>query len=415
MEKLLTRYKIHYGWVVVMAGFIIMTAGWGIVFNTSSLFIKPVSAEFGFSRSQVNFTMTLRALFMMIVSLLSGRIFAKVNIKRLMQVAAFVLVITYYLFSKTNSLLMLYSLTALAGICVSLISTLPLSLIISNWFMKHRNLAIGIAFTGSGIGGMVFSALTGGWIVAYGWRVAYQLLALAMLILIVPCTFFLVQLHPKSMGLLPYGANEVQLSQMPAEKSGMMMREAMKTPRFWLLNLCAILVMFGLNPLMTTTAPHLTDIGYSIQYSANVVALTMGSLAVGKLVLGKIFDSWGLKKALISTCLALIIGLTGLLFAKYPLALSAVILGIGLGAAYGTIANTSITIELYGMKDYSSIYGFLTAVGSFGSAVAPILSGYFYDLYGSYRLSFLVGLATSVLAIVIYLVILRDKRKTTTA
>lgn len=415
MEKLLTRYKIHYGWVVVMAGFIIMTAGWGIVFNTSSLFIKPVSAEFGFSRSQVNFTMTLRALFMMIVSLLSGRIFAKVNIKRLMQVAAFVLVITYYLFSKTNSLLMLYSLTALAGICVSLISTLPLSLIISNWFMKHRNLAIGIAFTGSGIGGMVFGALTGGWIVAYGWRVAYQLLALAMLVMIVPCTFFLVQLHPKSMGLLPYGANEVQLSQIPVEKSGIMMREAMKTPQFWLLNLCAILVMFGLNPLMTTTAPHLTDIGYSIQYSANVVALTMGSLAVGKLVLGKMFDSWGLKKALISTCLALIIGLTGLLFAKYPLALSAVILGIGLGAAYGTIANTSITIELYGMKDYSSIYGFLTAVGSFGSAVAPMLSGYFYDLYGSYRLSFLVGLAASALAIVIYLVILRDKRKTTTA
>jgi len=215
--------------------------------------------------------------------------------------------------------------------------------------------------------------------------------------------------------LLPYGANEVQLSQILVEKPSMMMREAMKTPRFWLLNLCAILVMFGLNPLMTTTAPHLTDIGYSIQYSANVVALTMGSLAVGKLVLGKMFDSWGLKKTLISACLALIIGLTGLLFAKYPPALIAVILGAGLGAAYGTIANTSITIELYGMKDYSSIYGFLTAVGFFGGAVEPMLSGYLYDLYGNYQRSFLIGLAASALAIVVYLVILRDKRKTTMA
>ncbi|HZW48880.1 MAG TPA: MFS transporter [Bacillota bacterium] len=415
MEKLLTRYKIHYGWVIVMAGFIIMTAGWGIVFNTASLFIKPLSAEFGFSRSQVNFTMTLRSIFMMVVSLLSGRIFAKVNVKRLMQGSALILVITYYLFSKTNSLLMLYTLTAMGGICISLISTLPLSLIISNWFVKHRNLAIGIAFTGSGIGGMLFSSLTGGWIVTYGWRIAYQFQALAMLLMIVPTTLFLVQLHPESMGLLPYGANEVQLSQIQVEKTGMMMRKAMKTPRFWLLNLCGILLMLGLNPLMTTTAPHLTDIGYSIRYSANVVALTMGSLAVGKLVLGKMFDSWGLKKALTSACVALIIGLIGLIFAKYPPALIAVILGAGLGAAYGTIANTSITIDLYGMKDYSSIYGFLTAVGSFGGAVAPMLSGYIFDRYGSYQLSFLIGLVASVLAILIYQVILRDKRKTTTA
>lgn len=402
--------EMHYGWVIVGAVFLIMAAAWGIVYNCSSLFIDPISDELGFSRSQINATMTIRAACQMGVSLFAGKIFKRFDIKGVMKVASIVLVVSFFTFSFAVSLWSFYLITFISSISITLIAIIPLSIIISNWFDEKKGTALGIAFMGSGVGGMVFSSLTGIWIEAYGWRVAYQILALSMGVIIIPSIFFIIKLYPREKGLQPVGVSKESAESFAAKENfGVTLAEAMKSVKFWALNLSSILLFIMINGLMMNVAPHLRNIGYSITYSANVVALIMATLAVGKVALGKLFDSIGIKWTTMIACLSSLLAIVGLIFAEYTWALLVVIIFAGLGSAYATIANSVLTVELFGKKDYNAILGFLSAIAAIGSVVGPIITGVLYDASGNYYSSYQVLIVFGLIATLLYWIIFTKK------
>lgn len=409
MNKL-TKGKIFYGWFIVAAGFIIMATGWGTVYNCASLFIKPISDELNFTRSQYGVTMTLRAACQMIISLFSGKIFANYNVKKLMMVSTIALIVSYFSFSLASTLAMFYILTIISSIAISLVCILPLSLIISNWFHEKRGFAIGIAFMGSGIGGMILNSLTGVWIVNYGWRIAFQFLALIMLLTITPCTFFILKLHPRDVGLSPYGKSaNTNLIKEEEGKVTLPISNAFKTINFWTICLCSIIVNMSINTLVQTPSPHLNDIGYSITFSANILALSFGSLAIGKIVLGKLFDSFNVRIAATISFFCTLIGVTSLIFANYYIALGLFIISSGIGSAYNTLSSPIITQKLFKEYDYSSINGVLSAVASLGSVIGPIFTGYLYDVNQSYIPGFIIMAILTVLVIFIFNIFLTRK------
>ena len=409
MKRIRLR-EIHYGWVIVGAVFLIMAAAWGIVYNCASLFIDPISDELGFSRSQINATMTIRATCQMGVSLFAGKIFRRFEIKNVMKLSSIVLVVSYFMFSFAVSLWSFYLITLISSIAITLIAIVPLSIIISNWFEAKKGTALGIAFMGSGVGGMVFSSLSGIWIDAYGWRSAYQILAISMGVIIIPCIFFIIKIFPREKGLQPVGISQDSAESFASKENfGVTLAEAMKSVKFWVLNLSSILVFIMINGLMMNVAPHLRNIGYSITYSANVVALIMATLAIGKVVLGKLFDSVGIKWTTLIACLSSLFAIVGLIYAEYSWALLIVIIFAGLGSAYATIANSVLTLELFGKKDYNAILGFLSAIAAIGSIIGPVITGVLYDASGSYYSSYQVLIIFGLLATLFYWIIFTEK------
>lgn len=399
---LISKIKgIHYGWIIVFSGFIIMAAALGIVYNCASLFIKPISQELGFTRAQANALFTIRAITQVIAFLFGAKLFKKIKIRRLMQLVTVVLAASYFSYSLIEGLASFYIITFIVSMSVALISILPLSIIISNWFYGKRGLAVGVAFMGSGVGGMLFSSLTGHWIATQGWRTTFQILAVIMFLMIAPITFFIIKTHPRDKGLEPFGSNSnaKDKDSNNVRKEGLVLKDAIKTFRFWVLAISSVLIMLGINTVMATTGPHLSDAGYSITFSANIIALSMGSLAVGKVILGKLFDNLGSRWAVTSSALAALLAITGLLFADFNIALVAIIVGTGLGAAYGSIATTMVTVDMYGRKDYGSIFGFLSALGSSGAIIGPVAFGYLYDVTGSYDSSFMIAIVLLIIAI----------------
>lgn len=399
---LISKIKgIHYGWIIVFSGFIIMAAALGIVYNCASLFIKPISQELGFTRAQANALFTIRAITQVIAFLFGAKLFKKIKIRRLMQLVTITLAASYFSYSLIEGLASFYIITFIVSMSVALISILPLSIIISNWFHGKRGMAVGVAFMGSGVGGMLFSSLTGHWIATQGWRTTFQILAVIMFLMIAPITFFIIKTHPKDKGLEPFGSNSYAKDKdsKDVKKEGLVLKDAIKTFRFWVLAISSVLIMLGINTVMATTGPHLSDAGYSITFSANIIALSMGSLAVGKVILGKLFDNLGSRWAVTSSALAALLAITGLLFADFNIALVAIIVGTGLGAAYGSIATTMVTVDMYGRKDYGSIFGFLSALGSSGAIIGPVAFGYLYDVTGSYDSSFMIAIILLIIAI----------------
>ncbi|MBG0763481.1 MAG: MFS transporter [Tissierellales bacterium] len=399
------KTKIFYGWFIVASAFLIMTLGWGIVYNTSSLFIEPISETLNISRKAMNFTFTLRAIFMLVISLLSALLFKRFKMINIMRVCSVVLGISFFLHSYINSVFVLYLLNSISSICVILISVLPLSAILNNWFQVKRGLVVGISFMGSGIGGLVFNPIVGFIIVNYGWRSAYQFLSIIISLIVIPITFFVLKTKPKDVGEYPLGSSEEiekEEKNSSNEKQGITFSKAIKTVRFWSISIASVILSIVGISLMLNISPHLTNIGYSVTSAANIVALTMGALAVGKIILGHLFDRLGVRTATSIAVVFLIIGTVGMLYATNTIAIFAIILGTGLGTAFYTIANPVITTKVYGSKDYSSIYGFLTAVIGLGGIISPMIVGFLYDNSGSYYSSYKLMLILGIIVLVIY-------------
>ena len=87
---------------------------------------------------------------------------------------------------------MFYLLVATASMSASLLTWVPLSVILNNWFWKKRAFAIGFSFMGSGIGGMKFSFIGARLIETIGWRSTFLVMAAILLLTVVPIVFFVV-------------------------------------------------------------------------------------------------------------------------------------------------------------------------------------------------------------------------------
>src|SRR6056297_3710432 len=187
------KNKIFYGWVIVASSFLIMALGWGIVFNTSSLFIEPISEALEISRKNYEFYLYLRSLTQLLISLASAIIFKRFKMINVMKICSILLVVSFFLHSYISPTIMLYVLNTTSTVAIILISVLPLSAILNNWFNTKRGLVVGISFMGSGIGGLVFNPIVGFIIVKYSWQSAYQFLAVTMAIFIIPIVFFVLK------------------------------------------------------------------------------------------------------------------------------------------------------------------------------------------------------------------------------
>ena len=394
---------IFYGWWVVLAGFVIMGACVGIVSNCASQFIKPIAADLGYSRASVSMINTIFSGCYMAMSFMAGRILSRPDLHRLMKISLFVTCISYYCYSFCSSLASFYINTLIVGLAAPLLGVLAFSVVIPNWFIEQRGKAIGLSFMGSGVGGMIFNYLAGQWILEFGWRVAYQRLAIWLFVIMAPFVFFVLRVKPSDMGLEPLGGHHVPGgTDMEEEQSGIPFKTAIRSGSFWTLVLAITAFNICSYCNMQTISPHLSDIGYSATFAATMVSLAMGSLAIGKLSLGILFDKIGSKKATLLSALSYTVGVSALLFGRYKAALPFIFLGTCFGTAFGSVAIPIITEGVFGRKEYAAIYGFLSGTTSLLSVCNPTIANAVFDRAGSYEPCYIVGIVLSLVAAAIF-------------
>lgn len=384
-----TRTGIYYGWIIVLAGLLITASGVGIAANCFSLFIRPVSEDLGFSRQAMSANQTIMAMVSMVIVLFTGAIYKRFKLMRLMKLGVILLVLSYFAFSFARHIAVFYLISALVAIGQAFTTWIPLSIIIGNWFHERRGMAIGLSFMGSGLGGMLFNVLAGQWLELFGWRTTFQILAGILAAIMIPCIFLLLRAHPYDMGLEPYGSKAVGESGRKEMLHGPYLHEIVRTPRFIVLCIAMAVLGVPLNTGQTTLVPHLADIGHSAATAANVLALLMGVLAISKACLGLVFDKLGVRVGSFLSFSAIVVGLVGLSLAEYPPMIAVAVLGIGFGCAFGSVALPVISYMAYGNRSFGAVNGILTAVCSFGNALAPSLCGRMYDVTGSYQIAYI--------------------------
>lgn len=401
--------KFHYAWIIALVGFIIYWFVICIVSNCVGMFVKPVSEALGISRSQFSLTTTFVSVASMLMSLVVSRLYKKFTIKRVMLASSIVLPVAYGCYSIAPNIYVFYVIAFITGFCMCALASVGVSTLISNWFNEKRGLAIAIAATGSGIGGIFMNPFIGSLITNLGFRQTYFVLAAIMAVTLIPCTLFLVRGSPADMGLEPYGGTAK--GSVDLQHSGMTAAEARKSPMFWMWMPVCIIISATCNCVMQHTVAYATDLGYEYSFAAGIASLITGSLAVGKLVMGAVFDKIGSRRAATVSLSIFCVALALYQFADHVAVLYIAASIIGFGLSFATVAYSVVTQDLFGKRDFAGIYSTLTIFSGLGSALgSPLIAGV-YDVMGSYRLAWAVLSALMVVNIILVNAMFAYKKK----
>lgn len=382
--KFCKKHNIFYGWVIVLCGIAVVAVSYGTVLNCFSLYVKPVTEQFGYTRQSFSASFTIINILVMIVSLFAGSLFSKYGLHKFMKIAAILLPASYFSYSFCESLLSFYICSAIAGISMALISILPFTIIISNWFQEKRGFALGLCFMGTGLGGMLFNAIGGRIIATFGWECYAQVMGICIFLITIPSVFFFLKIDPKEIGETPLGFDSSKGEEANA-LYGYTAGKAFTQWSMWALILIAMVFGGATYTLSSTVVPHISDLGFDAVYAANFSAICLGGVAVGKVLVGSMFDKFGMRKSLIVSIIAICVGLVGLYFGNNKVAHVLIFIGSVIGIPASTVSYPGLIRDSFGTKAYAQLNGIISSASFFGVSIAPLYVNAVYDNQKSYN------------------------------
>src|SRR5262245_40770095 len=265
-----------------------------------------------------------------------------------------------------------YLFNALGYVCGG---PLPNQVLLSRWFDKSRGKAMGFAYIGIGVGGMVVPQLARWLNAQFGWHRALMTLGLLMIVIALPMVWF-VKEQPEG-----YAARKAE----PPMPIG----DILKTPAFYLLaigSMCSIGAVGGTNQHLKLFMG--VDLKYSQEMAANVISLVLASSIAGRLLMGWLADRLPKKYVmlLIYTMVSAAIPLLYFVSAPGVIYVFAVAFGIAFGGDYMIIPL--MAADLFGLKVMGRVMGIILTADGLAEALAPMLVGRLYDLSGNYAHGF---------------------------
>lgn len=406
------RQSTHMHWIIVGAVMVTLVAMWGATYNSYSLFVTPVQESLRVSRSDIVLGVTVKGIGSILGSYLCSFLLNKMSVMKLLRLSAFLLVGNIISLSLVQNLLQYYAALFVQAVLTITGGFIPLSVIIHNWFEKRSSLAIGLAFTGTGLGGVIFNWLGGIWIPSMGWRRAMFLFGIINLFVFLITLFLIIRATPYEMGLRPYGASDSpEASEVAAEPQGIEVREALRSARFWIFISAIFLMGIATNSLFNNISPHLIDSGYSLPQAAKITSVLMVFLMIGKALIGYLFDLLGIRRGALLCTLLVSLGIFSAIMVNNRIFVLTLIVGAGIGLSFNSIALPVFSLHLFGQKNYSRFSSLLQIAHGFATILNPIVVSVIYRSSRSYIPAFWIFFTLSCLVAVTWLFILPGQNK----
>ena len=297
------------------------------------------------------------------------------------------------------SLWHLYVVYVLLGLVGGGTAPVPYSKVLSHWFDKQRGLALGVAMVGLGLGTFVMPSLAQALLVSYGWRYAYVVIGLMVMIVTIPVVGLFLKETPEMVGLGPDGeAVNVSRMQVHEPQASLSALEARQTPTFWILVGSFFLMSASVHGCLIHLVPLLTDRGTSPQLAAIATSLFGGALLLGRIGAGYLLDHLFASSVAVGFFCGATLGLLLLWSGVTGTAtfVAAFLVGLGMGAEGDIIAY--LISRYFGLRAFSEIYGYAFGAFTLGGVVGPLLMGKGFDATGSYNFGLGVFVIASLLA-----------------
>ena len=389
--------RLFYGWVVVIACFIINAIIFGISYSFG-VFFKSLEGEFGLTRGATSGVFSAYMLLYCVFSILGGWALDRYGPRIITLFMGLFTGLSLLLTSQASAswqLFISYGLLLAMGTGATYMVIMGT---VSRWFDKKRGLALGIAGSGVGLGMLLIAPFATYLISSFGWRTAYILIGLIAWLIVIPLSR-LLRKNPSEIGALPDGrrsgsgemGTEEPSRGVSTQLAGFSLAQASRTSNFWLFGSVWLLYSFCYLLVLTHIVPHATDIGIPAMEAAAVLSLIGGSNIAGRLLMGRVSDSIG-RKATATSCALLVAGSMIWLIWSQDLWML-YLFGIVCGFSFGGLdpAVTALLGDTFGLRSIGVIMGALNVAWGIGAAVGPAMGGLVFDVSGSYSVAFAAG------------------------
>ncbi len=368
-------------WLRLAATMLVSTIG-GVGMWSVVVALPSVQAEFAVPRAQASLPFTLTMVGLAVGGVVMGRLLDAAGILVPLALGALSLCVGYLSAASAGSLVVFALGYGLIGLGAS-VTLGPLMADISNWFVRRRGAAVTLCSSGNYFAGALWPPVVQQSIAHYGWRATHVGIALgcgAAMILI-----GLMTLRRRAPAALVDAAAAARKGS-PATLG--LSAGALQT----LLALASVCCCVAMSMPQVHIVAYCGDLGYGVARGADMLALMMAFGIVGRIGSGFIADRiGGLPTLMLGSALQ---GVALLLYLLYDGLVSLYVISAVFGLFQGGIvpSYTIIVREYFPAKEAGARIGIILMASLFGMALGGWMSGYIFDLTGSYRTAFFNGL-----------------------
>ena len=404
-------------WLVFAGCCLLMFAVFAIHGTCATLLIAPVTSEMGYSRAQFTLGISIGSLLQIFTAPMVAKAMAnkKIGSRGVISIAVFLFGSIYILLSRATALWQWQLGFALTGVVQVFCASMPVQILLNNWFKDRLGTVIGISAAMSGVGGALLSPVVSNIIAIYGWRTACMSMGIIVLALGLPLTATILRFTPQECGFLPYTDgkhNTEETAVAEGELVGMTRAEALKSPVFYLAFAAAVL--FGFSAAINTHAPSIAAESFGLTAMGTMVSVLSVCAALGKMIIGAINDKFGLTVSSAFGMIGMVCGTLLMIISSSSGSIALMYLSfalIGLGSSTNTLTPPLVVTAAMGRKHFGDIYGLIVPAFVIGVAVGIPMSGLIYDKSGSYNVALTAIIIFSVLACVCAIVSARTGKK----
>jgi len=400
-----TRH-VFYGYVVVLAAFMIMAVSSGAVLSFS-VFFSSLQQEFGWTRAVTSAAFSLNMIMQGLLAIGVGKLNDRFGPRVIVTVCGLLLGTGFVLVSRVTAVWQLYVLYGvLIGAGVSG-GPVPLMSTVARWFRARRGVMTGVVMAGVGFGTMLVPPFAEWLIRTLSWRWSYVVVG-SMLLVVIPLASQFLRRDPGQMGLVPFGSDDTPTPEGEARvvtTHGLFFSEALHTRQLWLLVLAFACFGFTAHSVMVHVVVHATGLGLSASTAAGLMTAIGACGVAGRIGMGSLADRHGSRWLMVMLFGLLSLSLFWLSAARdtWSIVGCACLFGFAFGGLVPL--NSHIMAHLFGLRAHGALLGTSGLAVGIGSAVGPVLTGHMYDVMGSYTVPFeICGVVVAVAAVLMCLV-----------
>ncbi len=381
-----------YAWlrlaVSVLLGIIGSTGMWAFV-----VILPTVQAEFGIDRASASFPYTTTMIGFAVGNVLVGRYVDRIGIMIPIITAALALGTGFASAAMTTAI---WQLAIIQGTLIGIGASAtfgPLLANISHWFHRRRGVAVAATASGNYVAGAIWPPILQWIIAAEGWRMAYIVIGVLSVVIMVPLALLLRD---------PLPPESRDTSSDPSE-SAFVLPPIGISPQV----LQMMLIIAGLSCCVAMSMPQVhivaysVDLGYGVASGAIMLSLMLAGGAISRIVSGFLADRiGGVRTQLLGSVLQCV---SLMLYLRFDSLMSLYAVSLIFGLSQGGIVPSYAIIvrEYLPAREAGQRVGLVVMATLMGMAFGGWLSGWIYDLTGSYQAAFLNGIAWNVFNILV--------------